>query len=208
MVKLNSKTIVFAALVIVVIWAIVLKMSPSPPAVTSHKVRVQMGASSAIADTTGVTQADYSARFIRYVGGNRRNPFTPLIASSSGAPDDPSNGWSLTGINTIDGVTSAVLENSGTGDTAFVKPGDRWNGLRVVSIGMDNVILQSGAGLETVLSFPADAASGPDDSPSSLPNGAPGTTIGLPGNPGGQVPLGLPPAPISNTIPAYVQPGN
>src|SRR5579862_2543204 len=89
----------------------------------------------ASADQNAILPQDYTAHFPRYAGG-KRDPFIPLVAtaasSSSGAGNQGE--WLLTGISSINGVPSALVENSTTGESAFLTNGESWRGLKVKSI--------------------------------------------------------------------------
>lgn len=113
-------------------------------------------------NTQGFTPEDYTASFPRYTG-KPRNAFAPKVISKKGQTatalvDIPEPGterltetWNLTGIALIDGTRNALIEN-GT-DSAFLKVGDTWNGLRVVAIEATAVRLIDPLGKESRIRF-------------------------------------------------------
>jgi hypothetical protein len=100
---------------------------------------------------------DTSVHFKRYEGSSR-DPFIPVVALNNGQNGSTdtvggSGKWQLTGITTIDGQTTALVEDSSTQQGVTLKVGDTWNGLRVVSITDDNVNFVNSIGLPTQLGF-------------------------------------------------------
>ena len=111
------------------------------------------------ADPNGLLPADLKAHFPRYAGGTR-DPFAPGVVIAHALPKPAAapagraqTGWALTGINSVNGVASALIENSATGESVFLQPGDQWNGLRVVSIKSDRVLFRNALGHEDTLTF-------------------------------------------------------
>ena len=158
-----SRPAVYTAVAAVAVYAVVLLTQPDAPAPTHKRRPVR----SARADAGAFTDADLSAHFARYQAG-KRNPFLsrlPAVKPQAGAGGGKRDEWTLTGINIINGVPNALVENSATGDSVFLKPGDRWHGLRVLSIGTDAVAFLNALGQQTHLAFrPLEAvASGPGD---------------------------------------------
>jgi len=172
--------------------------SDAPP--TPHKNHKNFGtASSQIDDTSGIMPEDLTAHFPRYPGGSR-NPFIPAVVSGSAlaAGNKTTSSWALTGINSIDGVTTALVENGATGDSVFLKVGDHWNGLHVVSIGSQSATFVDPNGKVTQLSFPLVA-------PDTTENGSPSAQAPQQNSPfpvSGTVPTGgIPPFPVTNVAP-------
>ena len=159
-----SRPAVYTAVAAVAIYAVVLLTQPDAPApahkrVTAHRAR---------ADAGDLAAADLSAHFPRYQAG-KRNPFLSKLPAlkpspkASGAAGAARDEWVLTGINTINGVPNALVENSASGDSVFLRPGDKWRGLRVLSIGTDAVAFLNALGQQTHLAFrPLAVAPGPD----------------------------------------------
>jgi hypothetical protein len=111
---------------------------------------------------------DESAHFPKYIGASH-DPFIPGVAidnPGTGGAGNLVNGkkWVLTGINSINGVTSAVMENtdtnlaSGQNQSVFLQVGDTWDGMRVASITDDSVNLVNLYGKVTQLGFPVPSA--------------------------------------------------
>ncbi len=144
-----SRPAVYTAVAAVAVYAVVLLTQPDAPA-PAHK---KHPARRARADADAFTAADLSAHFARYLG-SKRNPFLSKLPAAKPPPGAGERGeWNLTGINIINGVPNALVENSATGDSVFLKPGDRWRGLRVISIGTDAVAFLNALGQQTHLAF-------------------------------------------------------
>ena len=171
-----SRPVVYTALAAVAAYALVLNTQPDT-ATVRHTTQRVMTRTTQAADPSGVLPADLSAHFPRYTGG-ARDPFAPGVVLPRPKASAPSaataralsaqTGWTLTGINSVNGVSSALIENAATGESVFLQPGDRWNGLRVVSIKPDRVLFQNALGHQDSLTFaqPPDEDSGKSGGPS------------------------------------------
>lgn len=150
-----SRPAVYTLVGAVAVYAVVLLTQPDAPA-PHRKVRAVRRASAGAEGA--VTQADLTAHFARYHAG-KRNPFLSALpkagpeSAPGGVPGGGRGEWTLTGINIINGVPNALVENGATGDSVFLKPGDRWRGLRVLSIGTDAVAFLNALGQQTHLAF-------------------------------------------------------
>lgn len=86
-----------------------------------------------------ITEEDLKANFARYTP-QPKDAFLPKVIPVGSQLDkkkgeQPVMGkWMLTGVNTVDSVTSAVLENDSTHDIQILKRGDTFNGAQVTSI--------------------------------------------------------------------------
>lgn len=157
-----SRPIVYSAVGAAVVYAVVVLTQPDPPA--PHH-RTQTIRRIAAEGNGALTPADLTAHFARY-RASKRNPFLSALPLT-GAKTAPGAGtaqgggrgeWTLTGINIINGTPNALVENGATGESVFLKPGDRWRGLRVLSIGTDAVAFLNALGQQTHLAFrPLDA---------------------------------------------------
>jgi hypothetical protein len=162
-----SRPIVYTVVGSLVVGAIVFLTQPDTP--TAKKRTLTSRSSSTSVD--GISDADLKAHFDRYKGGVR-DPFAAGVVANlpgmgvPGAPAIPTgkSGWQLTGINVINGVKSALIENAATKDSAFLKVGDTWNGLHVVAIQDETVQLTNAVGQQTSLTF----AAAPDDKSASV----------------------------------------
>ena len=140
-----------AAASVVAIW---LYLPQDTPPTAHHTILKSSSASDApVYDPA----ADTNVHFAKYLGSGR-DPFVPGVQVTSGLSSASgklaaTGKWQLTGINTIDGTTSALIENSATNQTVFVKVGDSWNGLRVASIGEDTVDFINALGQPSQLGF-------------------------------------------------------
>jgi hypothetical protein len=159
--KLLSAVIVVLALVAISLYA-----SPNNDTAVTKTTSVSTSSDSSQTASNDVENST-TAHFARYTGTSR-DPFIPGVAldnPDSGGPGSLVNGskWQLTGINSINGITSALIENADT--SVFLKVGDRWNGLRVASISDDAVNFINSLGQVTQLGFapppePADSGIG------------------------------------------------
>jgi hypothetical protein len=153
-----SRIVIYTLVGAVAVYAYVL--NTTPPAPSTHRTTHVTKKQSSTADN-GITPEDLTAHFTRYAAGTK-DPFLPAIDLHPGqAPGVPGSGggeWSLTGVNTIDGVTTATVENPSTADSVFLKAGDRWNGLRVRQVNQDNVVFENALGQDTRLAFPGNNA--------------------------------------------------
>lgn len=157
-----SRPAVYTFVGAVAVYAWVVLTQPDAPT-PAHKVRAPRSAAPRAEDFAA---ADLSAHFARYQAG-KKDPFLPHLPATAGlaaekAAHAEQGKWTLTGISSINGVPNALVENSVTGDSVFLKPGDRWRGLRVLSIGTDAVALINALGQQTSLAFRPLAASLPD----------------------------------------------
>ena len=145
-----SRPAVYTFVGAVAVYAVVLLTQPDPPA-SPRKIHV---ARRAPAEASDFTQDDLNAHFARY-GGGKRNPFLSGLppAKPGGAAGAQPGQWTLTGINVLNGVPSALVENGTTGESAFLRAGDRWRGLRVASIGPGAVSFVNALGQRTRLAF-------------------------------------------------------
>ncbi len=171
-----SRPVVYSFVGAAVVYAIVVLTQPDAP-VAKRRVHVTRVVH---AQADDFTQADLTAHFARYPV-SKRNPFLPALLlggtrAAHTAPGGP-GGWTLTGINIINGVPNALVENPSANDSVFLKPGDSWKGLRVASIGSDTIVFVNALGQQTHLSFQVtekDAGKGPaasGGSPFRLPPG-------------------------------------
>lgn len=152
-----SRTIIYAALAGVVIYAVVLLTEPEKPA---KKTLSRTTTRTAVA-LPGFTVEDMTARFPRYQGVPR-DAFQPKIvpkkkeaALALGALGGGTLAelWALTGVSTVNKVVNALVESVATGESVFLKVGDKWQGLRVVSIEPTTVKLVNDKGVPVRLGF-------------------------------------------------------
>lgn len=151
-----SRPVIYTALAAVAAYALFLNTQPQTPTLTK---RVRVSRTLPAANASGILPEDLKARFPRYAGG-RRDPFVPGVALArrtlpEATAMNAQTGWTLTGISAVNGTASALIENPATGESVFLQPGDRWNGLRVVSIRPDRVLFLNGLGRHDALTFAA-----------------------------------------------------
>lgn len=180
-----SRPMVYAVVAAVAIYAIVLVTEPEKP-VGKPKKRSSLGASTKA--PAGFLPEDMTAKFERYEG-KLRDAFRPEILPKQSVMNALPGGrmpgesglfsalglrgsWNLTGINIVNGSRSALIENPTTGDSAFLKTGDQWNGLEVVDIEADTVVFLNSLGQRSQLKF-VDPTVVED---ATVP-GTPGTTV-------------------------------
>lgn len=149
-----SRPIVYVALLGVVAYTAVVLTEPE----TAKRKAPRRPAASARA-LEGFTEEDMKARFARYAGAPRDAFLPRVVPSRSGAPGAgalpfaDAGIWLLTGINVINGVRNALLENGATGETVFVRSGERWNGLLVFRIEPNAVLFVNDKGKMTRIAF-------------------------------------------------------
>ena len=201
-----SRPIVYTALAAAVTYVVIIVTQPDAPA----RKHITVISKTTPITLAGFTEADQTAHFARYTG-RMRDSFVPGIATrgasglgfGNGSLSNGSGGtWTLTGINEINGSLSALVESS-TGDSLFLKKGDAWNGLRVLSVESGAVVFLNALGQQTRLAFTEvepDTASGPSvrDRTVSVPSAPP-----IPGSTASVQPIGVlppldavPPAPV------------
>jgi hypothetical protein len=124
-------------------------------------------------------EADYTARFVKpAVQPSARNLFMPLVlppaatpapaptvaAKPEKAPEPPKDtvripaklaegdaNWAFTGFAIANGVKMAVLENSSTKQSGYVKEGDPWKAAFVRRISVERIVLADKDGAEQVI---------------------------------------------------------
>ena len=157
-----SKPILYTVVLGTVAYAVTLATEPKT---ITPKTAVKK-TTAAIALSSDYTAEDETARFPRYVKRGR-DAFLPgvkpLRGMSGMSPINLRNSmlqaignkgtWRLTGINAINSSYCAVIENDSTQEIKFLKTGDRWDGLQVISIAKDNVEFLNALNQQTHLSF-------------------------------------------------------
>jgi hypothetical protein len=108
----------------------------------------------------GITEEDLKAQYARYTGKQRDGFFPKVIPAKSTLGDAPRgnvignlDNWNLTGVSVVNNIRSATLENTTTKEIQFVKSGDLWNGLRVITVSEDHIILRNAKEQQTRLTF-------------------------------------------------------
>ncbi|MES2463915.1 MAG: hypothetical protein V4671_25375 [Armatimonadota bacterium] len=199
-----SRPVIYVALLGAVAYAAVVLTEPEKP-VAKKVVR----RTAAVADAPkGYTPEDLNAAFPRYAA-RTRDAFLPKVAASARSTAGATPGatktepaaslasgvWMLTGITSVNGVRTALLENGSAGESVFLKNGDIWNGLRVAAVEPSALVMVSPSGKRTRFGFPAfeEAASAPP-----LPALPAVPVPGVPGTAPGYTPVApviLPPPP-------------
>ncbi len=138
-----------------VLLVIYLYGSPAPDTTTAHRTSTTTKSS---AETASVSVEDEDVHFPRYVG-TAHDPFIPGVSidnPTAGGPGSLINGskWVLTGINSINGVANALIENPAANQSEFLQVGDTWGKLRVVSISDDAVNFVNNLGQVSQMGFP------------------------------------------------------
>ncbi len=196
-----SRPIIYVAVLGAVAYAAVILTEPEKP--TARPVRRSAPAAQA---PKGYATEDLNAKFPRYTARSR-DAFLPKVAASpsaaSGAaagggasiPDPVSNFttgvWMLTGITSINGVRSALIENGSAGESVFLKAGDIWKGMRVAAVEPNALVVVSPSGKRTRFGFPAfeqapaaSAAPPVPSIPGTVPDSASVAPVILPTPPG------------------------
>jgi hypothetical protein len=164
-----SRPIIYTVVSAVIGYTAFTLTQPAPPKKAPKKTTTT--AATQKVEDNGILPEDLKAHFKPYVLQHPRDVFLAGVVSTQKLPDAKSgrlpNGanWVLTGIASIDNVKRALLENSATQDSVFLKVGDKWNNLRVLSVGDISVHFVDATGRQTALGFPE-----PTDSPTPSPN--------------------------------------
>lgn len=165
------------------------------PKRTTKKVPVKRSASSSVDQ---YTEADRTAKFAIY-SQSARDTFKPLIARANprgegGVGSTKENAipaylaggdanWTYTGTAEVNGVPSALFENSTTADGVFLKQGEHWKDLVIELISQDSVVVKSSGG-DTVILRLASPVSEEEVKPLAVNQsplqGAIGTVPGMP----------------------------
>ena len=177
-----SRPVIYALVGALCVGAYLYLTNPDQTATpTKHRATTQVA--TVTADADGITAADYNAHFPRYPGSGR-NPYTPGIlsasqqnASASAAFGSPTGGlggkaggsWTLTGVNVVNGVASALIESS-SGDSVTLQKGDQWHGLRVTGVTGDAVTFTNALGQATDLSFNSGTTGGANPNAPAVPS--------------------------------------
>jgi hypothetical protein len=158
-----SKPVLYLGLVATVVAAWVLTSEDAPNSASSTKKKKKP---SVTRNATVFLPEDYKASF-PVLNEPMKNAFKPLVARKSGSPELAMGdmgipvaeaGWIYTGMADIDGVPTALLENTRTGDGVFLKQGESWKGVRVQRIAPEEIILvvSNGESRRVKINSPAD----------------------------------------------------
>jgi hypothetical protein len=163
-------------------------------------------------------EEDYKAKF-EVISAPIKNSFVPEIAKSSlrnafssevanGIPAAFAGGettWLYTGHAEIDGRRVALLENTATGATEFLRLNQKWRSLTVTDIGEESITVES-RGTTKVISLPTTASFSGTGTlaplPVVVPNGGRALRGPIAGGPGMDAGMGAP------AEPARSQPAN
>jgi hypothetical protein len=125
----------------------------------------------------GFTKEDYTVTFPP-VNSATRNAFMPVVmrqdrnGTAQAAPNALSAGggnWIFTGTVELNGVKQALLENPATGEGAFLRLGESWNGYSVVTIRDDQVTVTSPTGQSKTIKLEGEVVPAPNNAPSNAP---------------------------------------
>lgn len=160
-----SRPVVYLGLIAVAVAAFLLtEEEPARKSTTKPKT-----VASKPGDRSAFTVEDYKATF-EPVSGPVKNSFQPLVLRYGGldaglltpnvvplefAGGEPN--WALTGIAYVDGVPTALIENSSTGEGFFVKHGDQFKASTVVRITPNSVVLSGPGGIAKTLTIVTEA---------------------------------------------------
>jgi hypothetical protein len=205
-----SRPVLYTVIVGAIAYAGVVLTEPKAPPAKKAPPRTTHTAATATDAGSNITPEDLTARFTRYEPQKKaHDPFLPHVVTahalaaaataaggSGGALSAGRGSWVLTGISAIDGTRSALLENGSTGESVFLKAGDKWNDLRVADVGVQSVAFVNAAGQRTELGFPEL-----DDQQKAGGTPPPNPGMGNTGGAGAPSPTGqagLPPAAPNN----------
>lgn len=74
------------------------------------------------------------------------NAIPPIFTSGE-------TGWIYTGNMEVNGGQNALLENGGTGEGVFLKPGEKWKSLTLKQVKPDSIVLRAADGFEKEIFF-------------------------------------------------------
>ena len=125
-----------------------------------------------------------------------------LEARTRAVPVSLTNGeqnWYVTGCPSLNGVREALLENTGTGELKYVRPGDRWKAARVQGVDLSTLTLvaSNGTAVDVPILQPGETPGGdkkkdvPTNAPLPIPGSAISGTIGNGRSAGGPTTLTL-----------------
>lgn len=159
---------------------------------------------------TDLTDEDYKAKFAS-ITTPARNIFAPLVSRSKGLrgssgsidqgpmmiPPELTLGqatWTYTGMAEVDGVPTALVENSETQEGVFLKRGEKWKLATIYSISEDALVLSGPDGVRHTVKVSGSESAEPAVQPAN--------------NAGGFQPLRISPnmsGPIGGSNPAGIQ---
>jgi hypothetical protein len=200
-------------------YAGVVLTEPKAPPAKKAVPRTTHTAATATDASSNITPEDLAARVTRYESQKKaQDPVLPHVvtahalaaaataAGGSGALSAGRGSWVLTGISAIDGTRSALLENGSTGESVFLKAGDKWNDLRVADVGVQSVAFVNAAGQRTELGFPELDDQQKAGGATPPPGSRGGAGAGVPAGQAGPLPAapnngGVPPAQLASGQP-------
>jgi hypothetical protein len=170
-----ARIVTWSVVGILLLVGIYIYATPTPQSKTAKGKHPGQATTILASADNAILPQDLTAHFPRYSGG-KRDPFIPLVASAATSASSQANQgeWLLTGISSINGVPSALVENSSTGESAFLTDGESWRGLKVKSISSDSVVFENTLGQETHLGF---SDSGASQAGTSTAGGAPSSSL-------------------------------
>lgn len=142
------------------------------------------------------TPEDRDAKF-EVIEASLKNSFVPLVTkrdangpvARNGIPPAFADGegtWTYTGNMTVNGTPNALLENSATGEGVFLRPGQRWKQLKLVTVREDSIEIEGPAGAtKTVYFNDLNVTASAPEALSPLPPVFPSGTTASPANNGG-----------------------
>ncbi|MEI7576708.1 MAG: hypothetical protein WCK51_07435 [Armatimonadota bacterium] len=74
------------------------------------------------------------------------NAIPPIFTSGE-------TGWIYTGNMEVNGGQNALLENGGTGEGVFLKPGEKWKSMTLKQVKADSIVLRAADGFEKEIFF-------------------------------------------------------
>ncbi len=110
------------------------------------------------------TKEDETAQFASIEGG-LPNAFKPAVQkkiavgsakTSNAIPPiftSGETGWIYTGNMEVNGGQNALLENGGTGEGVFLKPGEKWKSMTLKQVKADSIVLRAEDGFEKEIFF-------------------------------------------------------
>ncbi len=135
-----SRPVLYAVILGVVGYAVVVLTEPETPAKRKGTTRTNAGAKA----PAGFLPEDLEASFQK-PGAAKPKAFKPEVVPQNSAGllsgGDGLSNWNLTGITVVEGKRRALLENTGSGESVFLETGQRWN---VVFVNKDGDTIRIG----------------------------------------------------------------
>ncbi len=143
-----SPTIKWGLVAVVVVGVYTFVSGPGPSTPTAAAKKTKKSAK----DSGMYTKEDKTAKFAS-ISAEPHNVFTPLIKKQAILALKPMAGglggqltggeanWYYTGMVELDGTKQALLENTVSGESVYVSPGETWKAARIASVDVSTIVM-------------------------------------------------------------------